>query len=126
MGGYMSQMPPLPVQLNTELANKFLPPKGMPAFSPIGMPALPFPPVAVGMGAASAMMHPTMMPNMGLPLPNPTGMIGYQQQNGATPSMMIPPPIAMAQAGPQGAQLSISTQGMIMVPATADQNAVQK
>ncbi|GAX83901.1 hypothetical protein CEUSTIGMA_g11325.t1 [Chlamydomonas eustigma] len=122
MGGHMSQMPPLPVQLNVDLANKFLPPRSMPAFSPMGMPPIPFPPgVGVGLGVGNAMMQPTTIP-LGIP-PSASGLLGSQQHsNGAVPSMLVPPP-TVSQGVPQGPHSSNAAQGISMVAASTGQIA---
>ena len=88
MDGVMSQMPQLPVRMNVELANNFLPAaSGASPMFPLGMPGMP-----PGMGGsvpppplAPMTGYPSAEPVMGAvaSMPNATGQFtGQQQQQG--------------------------------------------
>lgn len=101
MGGVMADMPPLPVRMNVELANNFLPKAGMPAFMPppLGMVAPPPP----------SMYHH--------PLPH-AGLNGHHHPH----AMHWPPPPGMlAAAAVPAAAAAASSQPALAAAAAASQ-----
>ncbi len=64
MQGVMSQMPPLPVRLNVDLANNFLPKAGTPPLF-MGMPPM-MGPMAPGKETASPSSTPSTLPQLPL------------------------------------------------------------
>ena len=116
MGGSATSLPPLPVQLNLDLANKFLPPKMVMGPPPPGMlPPFSFNP-SVG--------PPLMMP----PTAAPPGMIPVQH-SGLPPGflpphhmMMMPPQNPQEISVPDGMVPSTSSPPFILPPGVVPQH----
>ncbi|KAK9835521.1 hypothetical protein WJX74_002231 [Apatococcus lobatus] len=110
MQGVMSQMPPLPVRLNVELANNFLPKAGTPPLF-MGMPPLmaPMPPGGLhnmGVPMNSCYMMPGMPPGMRMPMPMGTMSSGFPQGSHGLTGLpqgipgMVPAPTGAPQQSP--------------------------
>jgi hypothetical protein len=95
LGGVMSQMPSLPVKLNTELANSFLPPRPTGVLSPEGM-----------------IMPPPPQPALNAPGMVPIGGPGFAPGAGAVP----PPSTAMPQSFPLSLPIPFSAQSAPQIP----------
>ena len=105
MGGPVSSMPPLPVQLNLELANKFLPPKIIMGHPMAGLPPFSFNP---------SLGHPLMMP----PAP-PPGLLPLPPH-----MMMMPPPPPPELPIPAGMVPSTSPRSFIVPAGMVPQQSV--
>ena len=111
MGGPATSLPPLPVQLNLDLANKFLPPKMM-------MPPGMLPPFSFNPSVGPSLMMPSAAP--------PQGMIPVQ--SGLPPGFM-PPHMMMMQPQipreiPAGMVPSTSPPPLILPPGMLPQQPV--
>ena len=124
MGGPISSMPPLPVQLNLDLANRFLPPKAM---TPAGGPGMGMPPFSFGPSMVGPMAHAPvgMMPiPMNQQIPPPAGMIPMPMAPHMMMMMMQPMPQEMPM--PSGMVPSTSPVPFMMAPGMVPQQQQQQ
>lgn len=112
LGGVMSQMPPLPVKLNTELANSFLPPRPTGVLSPEGMIMPPPPQPALNAPGMVPIGGPGLAPgNVNGTVPPPTS------------TMQVPLPLSLPVSFPLHTTQQIPPHSMHLPPASSGRPA---